>query len=110
MNFFSGLSLVSGAAPQRGTKALGISLYSRVRGIRTMDQDQDLLDRLERRERGGVTTVACLICGISVFAGMITYFTLQFEQNPSRELSLDTSVLIAIGACAALLFTYQKIR
>jgi hypothetical protein len=72
--------------------------------------DQDLLDRLERRERGDFKTVAGLICSISVFAGVITYFTLQFAHNPSRELSLDTSVLIAIGACAALLFTYQKIR
>lgn len=75
-----------------------------------MDPDQDLLDRLERRERGGFTTVAALICGISVFAGIIAYFTLKFAQSPSHELPLDTSVLIAIGACAALLFTYQKIR
>jgi hypothetical protein len=73
-----------------------------------MDQDQDLLDRLERRERGDVTTVTALIGGISVFAGTITYFTLQFERISSRELSLDASVLIAIAACAGLLFAYQK--
>ncbi len=73
-----------------------------------MDQDQDLLDQLERHERGGVTAATILIGGLSLMAGAIGYFTLRLELSSSQELSIDGAALIAIASIAGLLVAYRK--
>jgi|HubBroStandDraft_5_1064220.scaffolds.fasta_scaffold1030025_1 hypothetical protein len=73
-----------------------------------MDQDQDLLDQLERHERGGVAAATIFIAGLSLMAGAIGYFTLRLELSSSQELSIDGAALIAIASIAGLLVAYRK--
>ena len=75
-----------------------------------MDPDQDLLDRLDAREEGGAKTVVAVIAAISLFAGLVGFFTLQFELHSGREISLDGGVLIAVAAGFGLYIVRRKFK
>jgi hypothetical protein len=75
-----------------------------------MDPDQDLLDRLDAREEGGTKTVVAVIAAVSLFAGLIGFFTLQFELRSGREISLDGGVLIAMTAGFGLFIAYRMFK
>ena len=74
------------------------------------DPDQDLLDRLETKETRNTKSVMGVIAAISILAGLIGFFSLQFELHSGQEASLDGGVLIAIAAAAGLFVAYRKVR
>jgi hypothetical protein len=78
--------------------------------FRQMDPDQDLLDRLDRREGGGPWAASALMGSFSLLAGLVGYFTLRLELSSSRELSIDGAALIAIAAFVGLFAAYHKYR
>lgn len=63
------------------------------------------------RPRGrGAKAIVAVIAGISLFAGLVGFFTLQFELHSGRELSLDGGVLIAVAAGFGLFVAHRKFK
>ena len=75
-----------------------------------IDPDQDILDKLTEKERGGTLAIVAIIAGFSLFAGLIGYFTFQLELHSSKELAIDGAVLTAIAAIAIFFTAYRKFR
>jgi len=67
-----------------------------------MDPDQDLLDKLDRREAGGPIAALALAGGLAAIAGIITYFTFTMELRSSPEVARDAAVLVSIVSAAVL--------
>jgi hypothetical protein len=74
-----------------------------------MDPDQDLLDRIDSKERGGLPATAALVVGIALLAGIIGYLTFKLEFNSRPELALDGGGLIGAVTAVALLVFYIRL-
>jgi hypothetical protein len=75
-----------------------------------MDQDQDLLDKLDLREGPRVLFIAALIGGLSLIAGALCFLTLRLQLNSSEELSADGASLVIIAAITGLTLAYRRFR
>jgi Ca2+/H+ antiporter len=75
-----------------------------------MDQDQDILDKLDLEDGPRLPYVVLLIAGLALVAGALSFLTLRFQLVSSKEASADGAVLMMIGACVALTIAYRKFR
>ena len=84
--------------------ACGCALWS------AMDPDQDLLDRLDRREAGGPIYTLVLVVGLAGLAGIVTYFTLTMELRSSTEIAGDAAALVFIVSATLLGISRYRFR
>jgi hypothetical protein len=75
-----------------------------------VDPDQDLLDRLDRKEGPSHFTVIVLSAAFAAFAGAVAYFTLILEMQANKEVAADIAILILIASAVALGTGYLKLQ
>jgi hypothetical protein len=75
-----------------------------------VDPDQDLLDKLDRKEGPGTFLTVILGAGLAALAGLVAYFTLKMELRLSGEIAADVAILISIGSAALLGTSFFKFR
>jgi hypothetical protein len=75
-----------------------------------VDPDQDLLDRLDRKEGPSRSTVIMLSAGFAVFAAAVAYFTLILTMHATKEVAGDTAILIFIASAVALGTGYLRLH
>jgi hypothetical protein len=75
-----------------------------------MDPDQDLLDRLDRREGPGAYANIMLAGVLAALAGLVTYFTLEMELRLSGEIAIDAAILVFIGSALLLAISHFRLR
>jgi hypothetical protein len=80
------------------------------RMVSAVDPDQDLLDRLDRKEGPSPTAVIVLSAGLAAFAAVVAYFTLIMTMHANKEVAADTAILIFIASAAALGTGYLKLQ
>jgi hypothetical protein len=73
-----------------------------------MDPNQDLLEALDRREGLHGPSLIAMVAGISLFAGVVAYFSL-LNQNLGQELSLDGAGLFVVASAAGLVIAFRKL-
>ena len=75
-----------------------------------MDPDQDLLDKLDRREAGGLYFVSVVVVALAALTGLIAYFTLMLELHINRDVAFDSAVLVFIGSACLFGASYHRFR
>ena len=75
-----------------------------------MDPDQDLLDKLDRREAGGLDFVSAVVLALAALTGIIAYFTLMLELHINRAVAFDSAVLAFIGSACLFGASYHRFR
>jgi hypothetical protein len=75
-----------------------------------VDPDQDLLDKLDRREAGGLYFVSAVVVALAALTGLIAYFTLMLELQTNRDVALDSAVLVFIGSACLFGASYHRFR
>jgi hypothetical protein len=75
-----------------------------------MDPDQDLLDRLDRREGPGAYANIMLAGVLAALAGLVTYFTLEMELRLNGEIAIDAAILVFIGSGLLLAISHFRLR
>jgi len=75
-----------------------------------VDPDQDLLDKLDRKEGPGTFLTVILGAGLAALAGLVAYFTLKMELRLSGEIAADAAILISIASAALLGTSFFKFR
>jgi hypothetical protein len=76
----------------------------------TVDPDQDLLDKLDRKEGLGTGLTLILVAGLAIVAALITYFTLKMELRTGGEIATDAAILTLIGSAGLLGISFFKFR
>jgi hypothetical protein len=71
-------------------------------GIRPLDQDQDLLDQLDRNEGLGMWSSAALIMGVALVAGAFSYVLLTIQFHDSSEAAIDGGILVFLTSAVIL--------
>jgi hypothetical protein len=75
-----------------------------------VDPDQDLLDKLDRREAGGLYFVSLVVVALAALAGIIAYFTLMLELHANKNVAFDAAVLVFIGSACLFGASYHRFR
>ena len=75
-----------------------------------MDPDQDLLDKLDRREAGGLYLAVAIAAALAALAGAITYFTLILELRAGAEVARDSAALVFIASAILLGASHYRFR
>jgi hypothetical protein len=78
--------------------------------VSAVDRDQDLLDRLDRKEGLSPSMGVVLSAGFAALAAAVAYLTLIMEIHANREVSADVAILLFIGSTVALATGYFKLR
>ena len=75
-----------------------------------MDPDQDLLDKLDRREAGGLFFISAVVIALAALTGLVAYFTLLLELHVNRDVALDSAVLAFIASACLFGASYHRFR
>jgi hypothetical protein len=75
-----------------------------------VDSDQDLLDRLDRKEGPSHSTVIVLTAGFAAFAAAVAYFTLILAMHANKEVAGDIAILVFIASAVALGTGYFRLH
>lgn len=75
-----------------------------------MDPDQDLLDKLDRREAGGLYFVSAVVLALAALTAIVAYFTLLLEVHANRDVAFDSAVLAFIGSACLFGASYHRFR
>jgi hypothetical protein len=73
-----------------------------------VDPDQDLLDKLDRREAGGLYFVSAVVIALAALTGIIAYFALMLELHINRDVAFDSGVLVFIGSACLFGASYRR--
>jgi hypothetical protein len=69
---------------------------------KALDQDQDLLDKLDRKEGLGIWSTAVLIMGVALLAGAFSYVLLTIQFHNSSEAAIDGGILVFLASVVVL--------
>jgi hypothetical protein len=86
------------------------SRAQRIRMVSAVDPDQDLLDRLDRKEGLSPSMGIVLSAGVAALGSAVAYLTLIMEIHANREVAADVAILLFIGSAVALATGYFKLR
>ena len=67
-----------------------------------MEPDQDLLDKLDRREGPRWFLAIVGVAGLAALVGLVTCFTLETELRTSSAIAVDAAISMFVGSAALL--------
>ena len=94
------ISCTSCPTSSSGTISSALRLLSK-KDVPAVDPDQDLLDKMDRKE--GLSGPLPIAAGIAILsmAGAVAYFTLKLQLNAS-DAAVDVVMLVLIGSLALI--------